>query len=67
MNPCQKCTGRYPGCQSHCELPEHLAYDERESSRRKMIAEAKRHQGIIEQAKGDAIRRTKRLSGIISK
>lgn len=29
QNPCLNCnfqTGRYPGCQDHCEKPERLAY-----------------------------------------
>lgn len=67
MNPCQKCDARYPGCQSHCENPEHIAFDEKERARRKRIADAKFQQGIIERAKTDAIIRTKRLAGIISK
>ena len=60
MNPCLHCKDRYPACQSHCDKPEHLAYDEKRKVKRELIAKAKAELAFLEEYKADAIIRQKR-------
>ena len=62
--PCTKATGRYPGCQDHCEKPEYLEWRKQEKVRKEYEARERSAQIAYQEVKYRNISQTKKKAGI---
>ena len=55
INPCIKCIERESGCQSRCQHPDHIKYEQRQITKRNLIYNAKHEQAEAKQYATESI------------